>query len=76
MALLTACETVEYVEVHPECETPPLPVLPELQWDELQGSEDALRRLEEYEALLVDSLIEHRKMLKALCEPDTLDTPD
>lgn len=68
LALLTGCETVRYVEVKPECDVPPLPVLPSIDWDELSGQGDALARLEAYEAALVDSLIEHREMLKVLCK--------
>lgn len=72
LALLTGCVTrtvTETVFVQPECQVPPVPALPPVHWAELHGSDDALNRLEEYEALLVDSLLEHRAILNEVCHP-------
>jgi len=48
--LLAACASVEYVEVRPQCEPPPVPALPDISrgalWDALGDSE--YRRLEAY----------------------------
>jgi hypothetical protein len=71
LVLLAGCASkqIEYIEVRIECALPPLPVLPTLEWDELSGDADSLDRLEVYEARLVDSLNEHREMLRVICEP-------
>lgn len=76
MALLTACATeprtiTQYVETETDCTVPELPALPVVMWGEIEGSDDALDRLEAYEAALVDSLNVHRKKLKSICgEPE------
>lgn len=69
LVVLTGCATTktETIYVQPQCALPPLPVLPVIDWAELQGTDSALDRLEEYEALLVDALLEHRAMLGAIC---------
>ena len=72
MVLLTACASeprvvTEYVPVQIECTVPELHALPMMTWGEINGTEDALDRLEQYEAALVDSLIEHRDQLTELC---------
>lgn len=72
LVLLTGCTTrtvTETVFVQPECQVPPVPALPTLDWAELHGSDDALNRIEDYEALLVDSLLEHRAILTEVCHP-------
>lgn len=85
LALLTGCATkTQYIEVRPECEVPPLPALPAIEWDDLLAPfnhipsqhddwrryDEALTDVEGYEATLVDSLAVHREMLKILCQPD------
>lgn len=81
LALLTGCANpqVRYVYVEPQCTVPPLPafnppnwedlLLPEsvLQGTQLQRFSKAIDYLERYEAVLVDTLHEHREMLKVLC---------
>lgn len=83
MVLLTGCATktvTEYIEVRAECELPPKPV-PTLDWDGLNLPFDylpepaadeydqALDDLEAYEATLIDSLKEHRAIIRTVCAP-------
>ena len=72
----------ETVYVEPDCTAPPLPALDPPAWEDLimpfhhipsshpdwRTFDDALDKLERYEARLTDSLIEHRSMLQALCQ--------
>jgi hypothetical protein len=71
LVLLTGCASkqVEYIEVRVECSLPPLPPETDLQWSEITGTDAALVKLEDYEASLVDSLHEHRELLRVICEP-------
>lgn len=62
--LLIGCQVSP---TRPVCSLPPVPTLPMIDWAELQGSEDALYRLEKYEARLVDSWLEHRAIVTTLC---------
>jgi hypothetical protein len=75
LVLLTGCASkqIEYIEVRTKCSLPPLPAESNVQWYEISGTDSALNRLEEYEAGLVDSLVEHREMLRAICESNHLD---
>lgn len=77
--LVTGCATTEYIEVKPDCEVPPAPILPILTWDELlmpmeylpngkiEEWDNTLDKWEEYEAALGDSLAEHRAIVTAVC---------
>jgi len=98
LALLTGCVSkpaepvIQYVQAKPECELPPLPAWPVVQWDDLllpfhhipsnnpdyRTYDDALTSLEEYEATLVDSLGEHREKLRVVCGAESArrETPD
>lgn len=65
--LLIGCQTAP---TQPVCSLPPVPSLPTIDWAELQGSDDALYRLELYEARLVDSWLEHRVIVETVCGED------
>lgn len=81
LVLLTGCANsqVRYVYVEPHCTVPPLPALNPPDWEDLLLPESVLRgtqlqrfskaidSLEHYEADLVDTLHEHRELLKVLC---------
>lgn len=81
LALLTGCANpqVRYVYVETHCTVPPLPAFNPPDWEDLllpesvlsgtplQRFSKAIDYLEHYEADLVDTLHEHREMLKVLC---------
>lgn len=80
--LSSGCQKrIEYVHVQPECSLPPLvreSDLPSIDVDYVYDNlgtdvaEDLLKR----ERLIVDNLIEHRVMLKTICEPESMDGRD
>ena len=66
---LSACSTVEYVEITPQCTPPPSPALPELSkgelWDAL--GDEQYRALERYVNGLWAYADEQGAMLEVLC---------
>jgi hypothetical protein len=66
-----ACGTkTEYVFVKPECSVPPMPAdLPEPDVDYIYDNlgNDVAEQLRKRERLIVDSLLEHRAILKEIC---------
>lgn len=70
---VSACSTVEYVTLQPECTPPPEPVLPEISrgalWDKLGDSE--YRRIESYINRLWSYSDEQSAMLGELCGPSS-----
>lgn len=83
LVALTGCETTTEIEyIRPDCRVPPLPAVVAPEWSSLllpfdympQSHTDtmeysrALDQLEAYDMAVADSLIEHRAMLRAICE--------
>ncbi len=66
---LSACTTVEYIPVTPQCTPPPSPALPEIQrgvlWDKL--GDESYRELERYLNGLWSAYDEQAAMLDTLC---------
>jgi hypothetical protein len=70
-ALITAgCATTErLVYLQPDCAIPPLPVPPEVSATELDPlADDVYWRVLRREREITDSLLEHRAILKELCQ--------
>ena len=73
LAITAGCASkqVEVVYIEPECELPPLPAQSGLATSELDAlSDETYARLEFYVQGLIDSLAEHREMLRAVCVND------
>ena len=69
-AALTGCAStqIETVFVEPECNLPPLPAASGVDVSELAGlSDETFARVEFYIEGLIDSIAEHREMLRAAC---------
>ncbi len=66
---VSACTTVEYVPITPECTPPPSPVLPEISKGDLWQSlgDESYRELEAYLNGLWAAYDEQAAMLDALC---------
>lgn len=66
---LSACSTVEYIPITPECTPPPSPALPIIDkgdlWDSL--GDESYRELEAYLNALWAAYDEQAAMLDALC---------
>ena len=74
LAIIAGCANnqIETVYIEPECELPPLPAESGLDVDELDAlSDETFARLDHYIEGLIDSVHEHREMLRASCGSDT-----
>ena len=70
MAIIAGCGSnqVETVYVEPECELPPLPAESGLDVSELDSlPNETYARLDYYIEGLIDSVHEHREMLREAC---------
>ena len=73
LAIIAGCGSnqVETVYIEPECELPPLPAESGLDVSELDAlSDETYARLDYYIEGLIDSLNEHREMLREACAKD------
>ena len=71
---IAGCATTETVYVSPSCSVPPMPAPPEITAPPACPSEGECltdhtwRQIVERDAALTDALLEHRAMLRELCE--------
>ena len=73
LAIIAGCANnqTETVYIQPECELPPLPAESGLDVEELDPLPDeTFARLYHYIEGLIDSVHEHREMLRAACATD------
>ena len=73
LAIIAGCgsKQIETVYIEPECELPPLPAESGLDVSELDAlSDETYARLDYYIEGLIDSLNEHREMLREVCATD------
>ena len=71
--LTIGCATTEYVHITPECSVPPMPAPPEITAPPACPADECLTdetwgQIVEREAALIDSLLEHRAIVRELCQ--------
>lgn len=68
LAIIAGCANNQVEYIDPECELPPLPAESGLDVEELDSlSDETFARLDHYIEGLIDSVHEHREMLRAVC---------